>query len=160
MFCPNCAAQNNDEQRYCRTCGLKLDAIVREVAEQRPSVEYAALARKKRTFEMMGVFSLSTAGLIGLMLLFSKIFYYKMILFGAEALFMSASIALVCFLLLSVFFFNYPKVVMNFEKLNPRLPAPPGDDGEPLPTNKLIEDRPFEPASVTEHTTALLSQKK
>ena len=156
MFCPNCAAQNNDDQHYCRTCGLKLDAITREVAEQFPSAEYAALARRKRAFEIVGMFSLSISALIGLMLLLGKVFYYKLILFGPDILFYSALGALMLFGLLSVFFFNYPKLFMKFDKLNPRLPVSDENAAVLLDTNKLIDDRAFEPASVTEHTTELL----
>ncbi len=154
MFCPNCAAQNNDDQHYCRTCGLKLDAIARQVADQFPSPEYAALARRKRVFEAMGIFSLSVAGLVGLMLLITKVFYYKLLLFGADALFMGAGVGIAVLGLLSILFFSYPRIFMNFEKLDQ------AGDGETLNTAKLIEDRMFEPASVTEHTTELLKQKK
>ena len=103
MFCPNCAAQNDAEQHYCRTCGLKLDAIAAELAEQTPSAEYAVLQRRKRAFEIMGMFSISTAGFIGLCLLIAKAFYYKLILFGPDILFFSAFAALILFGLLSVF---------------------------------------------------------
>jgi hypothetical protein len=59
--------------------------------------------------------------------------------------------------LLSVFFFNYPKVFMNFDKLNPRLPHPPDQGVMADTTQKLIEDRPFEGIpTVTEHSTELL----
>ena len=156
MFCPNCAAPNTDDQSYCRSCGLKLGAISKEVAEQFPSAEYAVLQRRKRLFEILGIGSLSIAGLIGLGSLLAKVFYYKLILFGPEVLFYSAFGALVLFALLSVFFFNYPKLFMNFEKVNPRLPAAVVNDPVSLPTNKLIEDPLFEPASVTEHSTELL----
>lgn len=157
MFCPNCAAPNTDDQSYCRSCGLKLGAISKEVAEQFPSAEYAVLQRRKRLFEILGIGSLSIAGLIGLGSLLAKVFYYKLILFGPEVLFYSAFGALVLFGLLSVFFFNYPKLFMNFEKVNPQLPAiGAAESGNSIPTNKLIDDRPFEPASVTEHSTELL----
>ena len=43
---------------------------------------------------------------------------------------------------------------MNFESVNPRLD--PDQSSEPRDTKKLIEDRIFEPASVTEHSTELL----
>ena len=158
MFCPNCGGENRSEQNYCRTCGLKLDAITQAVAEQRPLSEYAQLQRRKELFEKLGLFSISVAALIGLGLLLAKVTYYKLILFGPEVLFWSAFGALVFFGLLSVFFFNYPKVVMNFDKINPRLNTadPPAAD----PTQKLIEDRPFEPVpSVTENTTDLLPIK-
>jgi hypothetical protein len=158
MFCPNCGGENRSEQNFCRTCGLKLDAITQAVAEQRPSKEYAELQRKKELFEKLGLFSISVAALIGLGLLLAKVTYYKLILFGPEVLFWSAFGALVLFGLLSVFFFNYPKVVMNFDKVNPRLNA--ADPAPADPTQKLIEDRPFEPVpSVTENTTDLLPIK-
>jgi hypothetical protein len=157
MFCPNCGGDNRSEQNYCRSCGLKLDAISLAVAEQQPSKEYAQLQRRKDLFEKLGLFSISIAALIGLGLLLAKVTYYKLILFGPEVLFWSAFGALVLFGLLSVFFFNYPNQVMKFYKVNPRLV--PGETEPAASTQKLIEDRPFEPVpSVTEHTTDLLHQ--
>ena len=156
MFCPNCAAPNEADQHYCRACGLKLDAIAAELVEQRPSAEYAELLKKKNRFERLGVFSLSIAGIIGAMLLLSKVFYYKLILLGPELLFWSAFGALMLFGILSVFFFNYPKVFMNFDKLNPRLPPSRQKDVISAPTNKLLNESRMEPASVTEHSTELL----
>lgn len=153
MFCPNCAAQNKDDQHYCRTCGLQLDVISRQVAEQFPSEEYASLARRRRAFEIIGMISLSVAVLIGLLFVLAQAFYYKLIVFGPDVLFGSAFGALVLFALISVFFFNYPKLFM---KLEPTALDP----DKPLDTNKLIDDRQFEPASVTEHTTELLSSPR
>ena len=158
MFCPSCGGENRREQNYCRNCGLKLDAITQAVAEQRPSTEYAELQRRKELFEKLGLFSLSVAALIALGLLLAKVTYYKLILFGPEVLFWAAFGALVLFGLLSVFFFNYPKVMMNFDKVNPRLNT--ADPAAADPPQKLIEDRPFEPVpSVTENTTDLLPIK-
>ena len=158
MFCPHCAAKNGFEQNYCRSCGLKLDAISRTVAEQFPSIEYAALQKRKEVIERLGVASFAIAALIGAALVFSKIVEYKLILFGTEVMYWSALAALVAFGLLSVFFFNYPKLFMNFDALNPRMPPTDEQDGDvALSTNKLIEDRPFEPvASVTDESTELL----
>jgi len=121
MFCPNCSADNRREQNYCRSCGLKLDSISRSVAEQFPSVEYAKLQKKKELFEKLGLGSLAVTGAIGLGMILSKAAYYKLILFGSEVLFWSAFGALVLFGLLSVFFFNYPKLFMKFEKVNPKI---------------------------------------
>lgn len=155
MFCPNCAAPNADDHSYCRRCGLKLDAIAKSVAEQFPSAEYAAIARRIRAFEIVGVFALSLAAIIGLSMLIVKAFELKVILFGPDVLFYAAFIAMLLFGMFSVYCFNY-KQFIDFDKLNPRLPAPETNSGEPATTNKLIEDRPFEPASVVDNTTELL----
>lgn len=155
MFCPNCAAPNADEHSYCRRCGLKIDAISKTVAEQFPSAEYAAIARRIRAFEIVGVFSLSIAAIVGLSMLIVKAYEYKVILLGPDVLFYSALAALLLFGLFSVFCFNYKEFV-NFDKLNPRLSSKEAENVEKVTTNKLIEDRPFEPASVVENTTELL----
>jgi hypothetical protein len=154
MYCPNCGTNNQAEHNYCRSCGLKLDEISRNVAEQFPSLEYAALIRRKERFEKLGLVSLSITAVIGLSMILYKVGAYKAELFGAAALLWSAFGAFALFGLLAVFFFNYPKVFMNFDKANPRLE--PNEPAKPIDTQKLIEDRLFEPASVTEHSTELL----
>ncbi|HVF48336.1 MAG TPA: hypothetical protein VNA17_12280 [Pyrinomonadaceae bacterium] len=135
---------------------MRLNAIVAQLTAQKPSAEMAALLKRKRRAERLGVFSLSIAGVIALMLILSQAFYYKLLLFGPEVLFASATGALILFMLASVFFFNYPKFFLNLERVNPQL----GElDGATTPTNKLLNDPPFEPASVTEHSTELLRRK-
>jgi hypothetical protein len=152
MFCPNCGTKNRSEQNYCRGCGLKLHAIAEAVADQFPSKEYAELLRRQERFERLGVFSLSIAGFIGFALMLFKAAQYKLILFGPEILFGSAVGALIGFLLLSVFFFNYSKFFLKGKA------GRPVEDERPSPiTSKLIDDRHFEPAgTVTEHTTDFL----
>src|SRR5829696_6441428 len=110
MFCPNCAAKIGVEQNFCRSCGLKLEAVLQVVSEQIPTKEYAALQKRKELFEKLGLFSLSSFGLIGICFLIAKIAAYKMILFGENAIFWSAFAAFIAFGLLAVFFFNYPKL--------------------------------------------------
>ena len=158
MFCPNCAADNLSDQNFCRTCGLKLDAIARNVAEQLPSEEHAALQRRKERFEKLGLSSLAVTGSIGLAMLIWKVAEFKAALFGPELMLWSAFAAFALFGLLAVFFFNYANLVMKFEKANPRLPSVKHeDDPVVVTTSKLIDDRPFEPVgSVTEHSTELL----
>jgi hypothetical protein len=159
MYCPNCAAENRSEQNYCRCCGLRLDAISQFVGEQFPTKEYAALQKRKELFEKLGLFSLSMFGFLLFALVFAKAVYYKIILFGEEIIFGAGFAAFVIFGLLSVFFFNYPKLFMKFDKLNPRL-SPQDDREVSRQTGKLIEDRPFEPiGSVTDDSTELLSVK-
>ncbi|HEX8288201.1 MAG TPA: zinc ribbon domain-containing protein [Pyrinomonadaceae bacterium] len=104
MFCPNCAAEIDSEQNFCRSCGLKLDAVLRAIAGQTPTKEYAKLQKRKDLFEKLGIFSLSCSAIIAIGLFFSKVIYYKMILFGADVLYWSGFTALIIFGLLSIFF--------------------------------------------------------
>ncbi len=164
MFCPNCGSKNGFEQSYCRGCGLKLDAVVEAVADQFPSKEFVELQRRKERFEKLGMFSLAVAAFVGFALLMFKAIEYKLILFGPEILIGSAIVALIGFLLLSVFFFNYPKFFLRSKRLAPvgsphvskGLSPMDGADAD-IATAKLIEDRPADyVASVTENTTKSL----
>src|SRR5262249_1811336 len=123
MFCPNCGAKNRSDQNYCRSCGLKLGEITRFVSEQFPTEEYAALQRRKERFEKLGFVSLSLFAFLGFALLLVKAAYEKIILFGPDVIFGAAFAAMIVFGLLSVVFFNYPKLFMNFDKVNHRLPG-------------------------------------
>ena len=156
MYCPNCGSENGMDQNYCRGCGLGLKAVAETVAQQFPSKEFAALQRRKTRFRKLGLFSLSMAAFLGFALLLFIAAYYKMVLFGPEVVLGSAVGALVGFLLLSVFFFNYPKLFMKAGRLAPDLDPPP-----PAHTAKLIDDRPPDyVSSVTENTTEILKVPK
>jgi hypothetical protein len=138
-------------------CGLHLDAIAANILEQDPSSEIAVLFNRKKRAQTLGMISLSTAGVIALMIVLSRVFYYKLLIFGPELLFGSAFAALVVFSLISAFFFFvYPKLFIKTG-----LPGSLSDrqDVAAAPTNKLLNDPPFEPASVTEHSTELLRRR-
>lgn len=160
MFCPNCGAENQSEQNFCRSCGLKLDAILQAVAGQFPTKEYAELQKRREIFEKLSLFFASGFGLIGIAFLIAIVGYYKMILFGADVIFWSGFAAFMIFGLLSVFFFIYPKLFLKFEKINPQL-SPIEEKQISHPTNKLLEEKTFEPiGSITENSTELLSVEK
>lgn len=153
MYCPSCGTNNQAAHNYCRSCGLKLDEISRNVAAQFPSPKYAALIRRKELFEKLGLASLTVTAVIGLSAILYKVGAYKAELFGATTLLWAAFGAFALFGLLALFFFNYPKFI-ELDKTNPRLE--PHEPAKSIDTQKLIEHREFEPASVTEHSTELL----
>lgn len=158
MYCPNCGTDYQAALVYCRSCGLKLDEISRNVAEQFPSPDYAAAVRRKERFDMLGLCSLVIASITGLSMILYKVGSYKAELFGPATLFWSAVVAFAVFGMLAVFFFNYPKKFMNLDGINRRLE--PSEPARPIDTQKIIEDRVFEHASVTENPTELLANKK
>ena len=163
MFCPNCGENNKIEQSFCRSCGLKLDAVLRAISEQIPTKDYAKLQKRKDWFEKLGIFSSSVSAVIAIGLFLSKVIYYKLILFGADVLYWSGFTALIIFGLLSVFFFNYPKLFMNLEKANKHMlnEKEPAVSDSANATNKLLPDGVMEPIpTITEKTTGLLSAKR
>jgi hypothetical protein len=160
MFCPSCGAVNEAGQSFCRACGLNLDPVTQVVADQFPTKEYAAYLRQKELLKKAGLFSFSIAGLIAFFTLLFYAAYYKMIIFGPDLMFWSATAAFLAFLLLSAVFYTYTKLFMKFEKGDPRFAAP-GRPVDTEPTTRLIEDRPFEPVpSAVEDTTELLVTPK
>jgi hypothetical protein len=158
MFCPHCGSENQADQNFCRFCGLRLEAVSRELMTQAPSKQLAALQRRNALFGKLGLMSLSVSGLIGISLIFGAAAYYKLILFGPEVLFWSAAGALIGFLLLSAFFFSFPKLFLKPKGKNT------GQAEDPIPAaprNNLIDERPFEPVpSVTEDSTDLLLEPR
>lgn len=108
---------------------------------------------------MLGMVSLSIAAVIGLSMLLGGAFYYKLQFFSFEILMRSASIALVVFALASIILLFYPRLALRIDRLNPRVLSEP-DQATSATTRKLISDPPFEPASVTEHSTELLKIPK
>ena len=158
MFCPNCANKIETEQNFCRFCGLNISSIVQIVSEQNPDNEFLVLQRRKEFFEKLAVFALFCSGCIAGSYLLFKIIYYKMILFGENAIFLSAVIAFVVFGLLAFFFFNYPKFFMN-EKLSALKEKIAEAEKNQIGavTGKLLEESHFEPATVTENSTELLA---
>ena len=73
MFCPNCGTENNVGLNYCRSCGLKLDAIVEAVADQLPSQVDGEYLRRKEKFGRARLTSKLIAGGVALALV---VFFY------------------------------------------------------------------------------------
>ena len=134
---------------------MRLDVIAAELTAQNPSPEMALLLKKQRRIEKLGVYSLSIAGVIGVCLLLAIGLYYKLQFFGPEFIFGSAMGALILFLLASISLLAYSKYFMKIGQPDYSLPR----KDLATPTDKLLSDPPFQPASVTEHSTELLRRK-
>ena len=124
---------------------------------QKPSEELAALLKKKKRMELLGKAALSVTGIVSLSLILALAVYYKLMLLGPEILFGSAVGALILFLLASIFLFAYSKFFLNLDQA---IRHAPEQTELSTPTGKLLNDPPFQPASVTEHSTELLNRKK
>lgn len=157
MFCPNCGTKNSVGLNYCRSCGLKLDAIIEAVEDQLPSQVDAGMQRRKKKAERNALIHLSIVGVICLIisvLLFTQYtnlgYYFGAVLPGA--------IVLMVFLLGPALGHLYYAKSLK-PKYRPMADEVPISTGV---TSRLIEDRPFEPAhsSVTEDTTELLNMPR
>jgi hypothetical protein len=46
MYCPNCAAINNDDAKFCRGCGANLSLVPQAMTGQLPEAEYRGSRRR------------------------------------------------------------------------------------------------------------------
>jgi hypothetical protein len=76
MYCPNCAAQSSDDQKFCRSCGFDLHVISQAIAresgpddsdELEPADKKLSRNRKKR-MEFLGIAALMSGLMIGCMI--------------------------------------------------------------------------------------------
>jgi hypothetical protein len=160
MFCPNCAAPAQLSQKFCRTCGLSLETITETLIGQKPSNVFAKLHHRKVLFEKLGLVSLVSVVLIGFSFFVYQVIQYKFLIFGEKLLMACALAAFILFALLAVFFYGYSYLFLQNNRANSpyRENELPPQKGE-----KLIDEKPFEPAnatSITEHTTEALYVNK
>jgi hypothetical protein len=153
MFCPNCGTKNNVGLNYCRSCGLKLDAIVEAVADQMPASEDAESQRRREKSGQPSRVALSIHVVIGLALIVFFVTQYEALGYFFGSVLFGTIVAWIWFLLGIIL---YPKFIKkDGRNYPPQVEAVPASTGV---TTRLIEDRPFEaaPSSVTENTTDLL----
>jgi hypothetical protein len=157
MFCPNCGANNNTEQKFCRTCGLNLEKTAASLVEQIPSAESARLLRHDKLIEKFGNFALGGLGLV--IFLAFTVFVYRIIekylIGGTNIYFVVLSIGFILFAFLSLVFVYFNESLKEKKtKINSSLAneIKGGKD-----TAKILGEKTFEPIpSVTENTTGLL----
>lgn len=141
-------------QKFCRRCGLRLDKIAEELMIQLPTAAHGDLLRRARQSESGGIAALALFGLLILSFVIYAIaggsFKSLPILFVVPVVVMMLSG------LAAVFMFNYATHLR--EKVQSPLRQKNLENA--AQTAPLLEEKPFEPASVTERTTDLLYAEK
>lgn len=152
MFCPNCGANNNKKQNYCRFCGLNLQETGKSLMNQIVFGEDSKSLKKLSSVKRVVDFT-STA-VIGMLVVGIAIYLFFFDLkFGKDLI----KISLGVFFLLK----TAQEIIAYFQRRarseNKRF-EPNGVEGfESKKTAKLLEEKPFEPVpSVIENSTELL----
>lgn len=157
MFCPNCGANNNTEQKFCRSCGLNLTDVSRALLEQIPSAESASLLRRERLIERFGNFALGGLGVVILCGVTALIYTLveKFLVGGTNVYYAVFMIAFIIFAFLSLIFVIFNESLKEKKaKINPTLKNELSGNAK---TERLLEEKSFEPiSSVAENTTGLL----
>jgi hypothetical protein len=155
IFCPNCGANNNIEQNFCRFCSLHLQetaaSLTAQLSSGKNSGQLKKLERIKKLSDLSSsglVFSVVPAILIYLYTVLTKTPYAGVKVFYALVVF---------FLIMeSVMFYLRRTNTHGYAAEIERKNSLAGIEPEKRNTAKLLEDRLFEPASVTENSTELL----
>lgn len=160
MYCPNCATKTSESQRFCRSCGLRLEKIVESLAEQMPNSVDETLLQRKERLERLGLAALSIFGLSFLGFLLYIVFNKLMLTQGR---FLAALAVLGVFIvigcgLLSVILFAKANELKEAATKRPadRLNEHPAGDS----TGKLLDAHREPVFSVADRTTDLLSVKR
>ena len=149
MYCPNCGSQNKKKQNYCRFCGLSLHDIERTYLNQLVFGKDTQEAQNFRNVRKVVDYTeilLIVAGVATVLTLYFSGYPVKLRLFG---------IVIAVTLLFDV----VRRIIRHFEQKrfreNNKDQTLPGTKDE---TTKLIEEKMFVLASVTEHSTQLLTK--
>ena len=154
MFCPNCGKETND-QKFCRDCGLKVEKIFNVLVKEIQESEKSSVQKRDDLFRKLGFISLSLLFGLCFSFVFYLAVYYKFLIFGKETIGVIGLTAMVCLGLLSLFFFNLPKLLER-KGLSTEF-SKNSEIEEPRITEKLLSEGNFEPIqSVTENSTELL----
>ncbi len=154
MFCPNCGKETND-QKFCRDCGLKVEKIFNVLVKEIQESEKTSIQKRDDLFRKLGFISLSLLFGLCFSFVFYLAVYYKFLIFGKEIIGAIGLTAMVCLGLLSLFFFNLPKLLARKELSTEY--SKNSEIEEPRITEKLLSEGNFEPIqSVTDDSTELL----
>ena len=151
MLCPNCGTKTTTEHKFCRNCGLNLAPVAQAVAAHLSHGGAPAAAREAGRLGTRrlarGLFTGVFVFLLGLAMGFLPGVPFKTV--GAMITLLGVVFSLVTVL-----------STMRADATTEAPPAPPTQMPEgAAPTGRLLHENTIEPvpASVTDHTTELLS---
>jgi hypothetical protein len=154
MYCPNCSSEASTEQKFCRSCGMELQAVADLIRDQSPMVkpespQQPTLESRQRAMLIWGLVTTLGAAAVGASL---KILGREGIHPAGEFTPYVSVIAVVA-AIFGMGLMCYPFLQQTWSKPSSRKPALP----KPEPTMRLrpallSEEQP----SITEQTTEFL----
>ena len=155
MYCPNCSSEASTDQKFCRSCGMELQAVAELIRDQSPALKCArtgeAIFPWQRTMLVWGFVAMLVGVAVGAGL---KVLAKENIhLLGTVTPYVSVIAMLVA--LLGIGLMCYPFLQAVFVKPNKgsRSSKPPEATTD-LRTDLLNAA----PASIAEHTTEFLER--
>lgn len=151
MYCPNCGQSSGIEQRFCRKCGLNLEAVGVSLSQQLEGGTIEPVDRKLEMFGNIAFGGLSILLLLGIAALIYTVLE-ETVLKGDNVLF---GVGLSLFLIFAAMTLAYVAInESRKERITKRKQDPVLNARD---TAKLLVDPPFEPVpSVVDDTTELL----
>ena len=153
MFCPNCGANNNKKQNYCRFCGLNLRETAKSLTTQIAFGEDSDLLKSLSSIKR--VIDLASTASVGALIVCVIAYRFIEQGFGKDVM----KIGLGIFFLLKI----VQEIIGYYQrKVRSKARANNSEQSttEPLESKEafmFLEEKPFEPVpSVVENTTELL----
>ena len=155
MYCPNCGNQNTTEQKFCRKCGMNLEASAESLVRQ---TEGGEITPSDQRLEFFGKVVFGGFGFAGMAIVGGLIYTLitRFVLTGTSVAF---GIALSFFLVFAMLALVYVILNEGRKEKTSKQRIPEREGGLPAKKNtaKLIEERHFESVpSVVDDTTELL----
>lgn len=147
MYCPNCGKTNSGDQKFCRSCGMQLELVVKSLVEQLNAPDTSLVEKQRSLDHWITIIAASTISLFVGAVLWGII--YSIIIVKGEVLAGSIFLAVIIGLVL------FGLLVLYRESLAKRSSKQPSLTGD---TAKLLSEPRIEPiTSVVEGTTELLT---
>ena len=153
MFCPNCGAKNGKKQNYCRFCGLFLQDVAKSLASQLVFGVDSDLVKSLSSVKR--ILDLTIAAVAGMVIISAAAYFFFGSGFGKDAIKAGAVIFLLLQALMGAVGYYQRKKRSDSKKTNKFEPNTI-EQFETKETNKLLEEKPFQPAAVVaENSTEL-----